>query len=253
MAKKQEQQKKGAPGWMTSYADFMSVLLCFFVLLYALADLDEARLIQFLQSFGNPNINVVQAQTGMGMEVMVGSGVVMMPMPNDANAAFEEIENYDQMQHELRNIALDFATYFHEIMEGEGLHDAIQIVVGEDEITLIFSDNMFFNSGQASLLPQTAYVLDYVAQVLAAYPHFHIEISGHTDNQPINTVAFPSNWELSSARALAVQRHFMYNHGMPVSRLTAIARGEYQPIADNATAEGRARNRRVEMTIRAGN
>jgi chemotaxis protein MotB len=237
----------------------MALLLCFFVMLFAMSDVNEVELMRFLESFGNPNINVVQASSSFGMQTMLGSGIIHMPAPDpDANAGFQALEIYDDMSDRLMSLAIDFETFFHEsrtgLDDGTAPHEPPPIDIVYDpeleELRIIFGDNMLFASASAEVLPATLYLLDYVAQILIDNPEFLIFIEGHTDNVPMRAghPIFPTNWHLSASRAIAVLSH-LEAQGVEPYRLIPIGFGEHNPRGDNNTEEGRAQNRRVEIRI----
>jgi len=122
----------------------------------------------------------------------------------------------------------------------------------QGKLTVSILDRVMFDSGEAELKPAGAAVLRKVAAVLAQHPNIKVHVIGHTDNVPIRASArnrFPSNWELSTARATAAVRFLTENAGVDPRRLGAVGYGEYRPVADNSTPEGRARNRRIAITI----
>ncbi len=116
------------------------------------------------------------------------------------------------------------------------------------KLTVTILDRVMFDSGEAALKPDGEAVLRKVADLLAKHPDLKIQVIGHTDNVPIHTL-FPSNWELSTARALAAVHFLTEKAGVAPQRVGAVGYGEYRPIADNSTAEGRAKNRRIAITI----
>lgn len=118
----------------------------------------------------------------------------------------------------------------------------------QGRLTVNILDRILFDSGEATLKPEGMKVLDQVAGVLAGFTNRQVQIFGHTDNVPIH-VRYPSNWELSTARALAAVRYLSEKAGVNPRLLSAVGCGEFQPIADNATAEGRARNRRIALVV----
>jgi chemotaxis protein MotB len=122
----------------------------------------------------------------------------------------------------------------------------------QGKLTVSILDRILFDSGEAELKPTGEAVLRKVAAILASHPNLKIHVIGHTDNVPIRAAArnrFPSNWELSTARATAAVRFLTENAGVDPRRLGAVGYGEFRPVADNATPEGRARNRRIAITI----
>jgi len=259
LAKKQKQEevKAGAPLWMVSFSDFMSLLLTFFVLLFATAETgtDSDAVAAVLAALGNPNfgptIAVVQPPTGAAMSSgAFTGGVISMPLPFTGSARFEPQQSDidgSQINQLLQSVVLDFETYF--INSPNPLSQNVQVELVEDEIIITFADNMIFASGSAVLIPQTLEMLDYVANVLYDHPMLNIYIHGHTDNVPISTALFPNNWFLGFARAHSVMSHFTNVHNINPARIRPQSFGEYSPVATNDTPEGRALNRRVEIII----
>lgn len=117
------------------------------------------------------------------------------------------------------------------------------------KLTVNILDRVLFASGQAEIMAEGQAVLREVAKVLDKFPDRQIQVLGHTDNVPIHTLQFPSNWELSSARALMAVRFLAEEAGVDPGRLSAVAHGEFRPVADNATPEGRAQNRRIAIVV----
>ena len=108
---------------------------------------------------------------------------------------------------------------------------------------------MLFNSGSADLLPEAGYILSDIVQIIRNNPHYDVDIQGHTDNHPINTAKFASNWELSAIRATTVLR-YLIEDGISQERLTATGFADLRPVASNYTPEGRSKNRRVEFVLK---
>lgn len=118
----------------------------------------------------------------------------------------------------------------------------------QGRLTVNILDRILFDSGEAALKPEGTQVLDEIARVLAGFTNRQVQVSGHTDNVPIR-LKFASNWELSAARAVAAVRYLSEKAGVDPRRLSAVGCGEFQPVADNATPEGRARNRRIAVVV----
>lgn len=150
----------------------------------------------------------------------------------------------------------DIVVHTHQSLEDE-MRNALEskdvtISQLQGKLTVNILDRVMFDSGEAELKPAGAAVLRKVAAVLALHPNIKVHVIGHTDNVPIRAAArnrFPSNWELSTARATAAVRFLTENAGVDPRRLGAVGYGEFRPAADNTTAEGRARNRRIAITI----
>jgi chemotaxis protein MotB len=133
--------------------------------------------------------------------------------------------------------------------QGKGATD-ITTEIDERGLIIHVKENAFFQSGQADLTPAAQSALDAIAEVIQGIDNF-IRVEGHTDNVPINTVLFPSNWELSTARATQVVRYFLSKYNFAADRISVSGYAEYRPIAPNDTPENRARNRRVDIVILA--
>jgi chemotaxis protein MotB len=121
----------------------------------------------------------------------------------------------------------------------------------QTEILIRFKDYVLFDVGKAELKPEAKEILDRIAKILLNYIDQidRVRVEGHTDTQPINTMFYPTNWELSADRAIKVVRYFQEKHGFPGNKLSGEGYGEYYPIASNQTEEGRAKNRRVDVQI----
>ncbi|MCL2015237.1 MAG: flagellar motor protein MotB [Defluviitaleaceae bacterium] len=283
---KQKKPKKvdaGSPAWMATFSDMSCLLMCFFVLLFAMSQVDEDRFREFAEAMAGRNIFLSGA---LGTIFNQGSGFmpyVAPPTPptqvidDDVTEAAETVQaqlaaavmdtaaqaaaaqaaavldTVVDRQEQMQAMADAFQTYMapYDLAEEIGIRvDAL----GE-YMAITFPDAVLFNTGQATLLPQALELIDYVASALAQHhaQGHRIAIQGHTDNVPINTFQFPDNFYLSAARAIAVMRRLMdYHNFNPANGLLTIdGRGEFTPIDTNDTPEGRANNRRVEILVYA--
>ncbi len=231
----------GLPAWMGTYGDMVTLLLCFFVLLFASSSVDAAKFQAIAASF-NDDLVVIQGGSGNGEGAMVGSGI--MQLPNVDRSIHDSKENFKKQQEELNQMASDFKTYFAE----NNLSEDVSVEVEDSYVKLNFKDGILFPSGQDKLTEESMRILQDVTVQLTEYTDSDIIIEGHTDNLPISTNENPNNWYLSANRALAVLSFFIDN-GISPDKLSAEGKGEYAPIADNNTDEGRAQNRRVEIKI----
>ncbi|MFV0502717.1 MAG: OmpA family protein [Lachnospirales bacterium] len=245
MAKKNKppEGKKGLPGWMATYGDMVTLLLCFFVLLFATSNVDVAKYQAVAASF-NDKITIIDAGGSMGENNMLGSGIADLPaLDMGINDSTKEKENKE----ELEKLAENFRTYFAE----NNLSQQIDVEVTENFVKLTFDNGILFDSGSAELKQESKEALDIVADELSANSATDIKIEGHTDNIPINSGIYPDNMYLSAARSISVLNYFKGVHGIQPSRLSQEGFGEYKPIASNESSEGRAKNRRVEIKISA--
>lgn len=135
-----------------------------------------------------------------------------------------------------------------EYVDTNDLGNKISVWLDERGLMIRFLDTTLFDLGQADLKPEARLILDNVAQILVSMPN-RIRVEGHTDDLPINTYRFPSNWELSTNRATTVVRYFIEHHGLSPEQFSAAGYGEWHPVAPNDTVEQRAQNRRVDIVI----
>lgn len=244
MAKRKEPEvKKGLDEWMGTYGDMVTLLLCFFVLLFSMATIDAAKFAQVVASFSSVNRITIMESASSSILESLGNGIVQMPQAQ--GEASEENEERDKATEELVKMASDFKTYFAQ----QNLQDKIDVEQNEQYITLNFKDGILFDSGKAELKQEALGALEIVANELARYPENSIKIEGHADNMPINTERFPNNWYLSAARAISVAMYFTDTKGFSPERISAEGYGEFRPKVPNDTPENRSVNRRVEIKI----
>jgi chemotaxis protein MotB len=233
----------GAPAWMATYGDLVTLLLCFFVLLYAMSDVNEIKLQQIAASFSGNPILITENSGSDGINEMLGNGI--MEMPNIPKNVEKENKEKQEAQEQLAKMASEFKTYFAE----NDANEFIEVELNEDYIVLNFKDGILFDVGKSSIRQEALNILKAVAIELEINSENDIEILGHTDNDPINTIQFPNNWTLSASRAINVGLYFIEQGNIIPSRISAVGKGEYFPISPNDTPENKASNRRVEIFI----
>lgn len=237
--KKKEEPHENHERWLVSYADFITLLFAFFVVMYALSTVNEGkyRILSdsLIQAFRNVNINTTSP-------VQV---VVAPPIPSvQKSAPNRAMDSAKQKQRDkMRNVAKDIM----EVMAPLIAEGKVRVLETSRGVTIEINDSILFSPGQAQLHPQLVKALRAIADVLVP-TDFPITIEGHTDNVPIKTAQFPSNWELSAVRATTVLRLFA-DTGVAPERLTAIGYADTRPVEPNILADGRARNRRVSILI----
>lgn len=235
--KKADEGKKGLDEWMGTYGDLVTLLMCFFVLLFASASTDVGKWEQIAASFKDDIVKPLQSS---GMMNSIGNGIMQTEVSEgNSNKEYEM-----QGAQELEQMAEELKTYFAENF----LNDRIEVEQNDDYITINFKDGLLFDSGSATIRDEAIEVLRAVVQEILKYPENIIKIEGHTDNMPINTVQFPNNWYLSAARAISVATFFTQQNLAP-QRISTEGYGEYNPKVPNDTPENRSLNRRVEIKI----
>lgn len=233
--KKPEDPKPGLPEWMATYGDLVTLLMCFFVLLFAFSSIDAQKFEAVMQSF--------QGSAGIlsGGKSLADGPLVFNGMPEaQTTESPKESQQLEQLKEQLESY-----------LEQNNLEASVQLVLEARGLLLRFKDNVLFDPGKADLKPQALQILTFLADALnsAEFADRYIRVEGHTDNVPINTDRFPSNWELSAGRASSVIRYYIENQQFRPDRFTAAGYGEYYPVGDNGTAEGRALNRRVDIVV----
>jgi chemotaxis protein MotB len=217
-----EDEEPTAPFWMTTYSDMVTLLLTFFVLIVAMSEVEVKKFEEALSYF-NGHRSVLSYES-------------MVP-PNKPDEAVEEF--YKEREAQLDALA--------EYLKKEDLEDKVLVSVNERGVQVSIVDSIVFESGRSELLQSSKVVLRTVSDMLTPTSR-HVIVEGHTDNQPISTSQFPSNWELSGARASSVVRFFLrQGAALKPRNYKTVGYGEFRPVASNATSSGRSRNRRVEI------
>jgi chemotaxis protein MotB len=213
--------------WLLTYADLITLLLGLFVILYAMSKIDAGKYAEIVNAMGGV--------FGSSKGVMAGNnGVVSSQIP--------------LIQNERQKIAQDLRSALH--LESKKL--PIAISSNERGITVHIMDELLFASGSAEIKQSSMPALDSLARVLATLPN-DVRVEGHTDNLPISTSAYPSNWHLSVARAVSIAYYLIQVHSLNPEKVAAVGFAEYQPLVPNDSDVHRAQNRRVDIVILSNN
>lgn len=219
--------------WLVTYADLMTLLLVFFVLLYTLTSFERN---QYSQAVDSVKIRME------GSEELIGlMDLAKIPDLLDTQITLEDITGLKSRE---KSLYQDLTRFAKSGSEKEFLSTRIK----DGKIIVSITGQALFGSGSASLNPSAAPVMDDLIDVLYDYPEYAVNIKGHTDDIPISTEIFPSNWELSAIRATTVLR-YLISRGLPPDRLTATGYGDALPLLPNTSEENRAQNRRVEFVL----
>jgi len=237
--KRAEEGHENHDRWLVSYADFITLLFAFFVVMYALSSVNEGKYRILSDSMISAFRNVPANSTGQLALIVPTPAPVAKP-----GLASKTQEAVKQKQREsMRSIAKDIL----EVMAPLVAQGKVRVLETSRGVTIEINDSILFSPGQALIQPPLARAMEAVAEVLVG-TDFPITIEGHTDDVPISNTQFPSNWELSAVRATTVLRLFAAA-GIAAPRLTAIGYADTRPVEPNALADGRARNRRVSILI----
>ena len=287
--KKPEEVKKGLDEWMGTFSDMMTLLMCFFVMLFAMSNVDEAKFDEVSQSF-QQNFSIFKGGAkAIGDGVLVSNGVSqlnmldeyinstgkvadsdtqntefkenaqgemdskMQELAEELGASKEEIkelqESIQNLENEKLKVSEELAERIEESLAENFLSDQVDVTFDANCVVLTFNGAFLFDSGKADLKTEALPMLNKIGKILSKYADDNIEIEGHTDSVPLNGGRYENNDVLSSYRALAVFDYLKDNASIDPSIMKHSGRGEYEPIADNSTPEGRAKNRRVEIKI----
>lgn len=233
--------------WLVSYADFITLLFAFFVVLYAFAKADQKKQQQLsvaidtaFQSLGLLPDSLRLSTEGM-KATFSGADSQFVPkesvMSEDVHSPAKVKADLDHMRRELEKS-----------LSGQIAQHSISIQIDQEGLVISLREAGFFSSGSADPRPETLETLRKVAASLNRSP-YDVRVEGHTDNLPIHSADFDSNWELSAARATRIARLFLGMRAIAPSRLSAAGYAEFHPMASNDTAEGRAENRRVDLVV----
>lgn len=264
--KKEEEAPKGSPAWMATFSDLMNLLLCFFVLLFSMSSIDEVKQEKVVASF-NQMFSVFEGGAqAIGDGMLISNGVSQLNeldefinstgrlddgavvsedvARNASTAAAQEVLEEAQME---ESEAL--AEAVEEALDETDMEDEVEVQFTAQYVQLTLKGALLFDSGSVLLKDEAKPVLDQVGLILERYAEGTIEIEGHTDNVPMSGAKYSNNDELSSGRALSVFDYILSVTNLDPATIKHAGRGEYLPVADNSTPEGRMKNRRVEIKI----
>lgn len=277
MAKRKPEEPKGGAAWLGTFADLMNLLLCFFVLLFSMSTIDAQKFEQIAASLSDSFSIFSGGATSLTEGVLISNGVSQlneldeylnsMGKTNKDSKHDDAFDVEDHMSAQNTNASADVekavaaqmeaeslkemeeaAEIIQEILEEQNLDKEVDVDFTSQYVQLTLNGALLFDSGSGSVKNDALPILDKIGVILQKYSKSEIEIEGHTDNVPISG-RFKDNNELSSARALSVFEYLMEHTTLNPARVKHTGRGEYLPVADNSTPEGRAQNRRVEIKI----
>ncbi len=265
MAKKEKKEIK-TDGWKDTFSDLMNLLLCFFVLLFSMSTVNEVKYAELVASLSNSFSIFSGGAQAIGDGKLISSGANQLnnldDYFNDMGKASETEDEQDPMaefekeqEEQQRKKTEELYTDVVSDTEANHLSDAVDVNMDSDYqyVMISLSGDLLFDSGSAEVPNDAKRILSRVGDILKNYSNNRIKIEGHTDNVPIRSAAYPSNLWLSTARATKVLEYLEDTKKLNAKYLEASGRGAVDPVANNSTPKGRARNRRVEIKIYSSN
>ncbi len=283
MARRQQEESAGGglPAWLATYGDLATLLLCFFVLLFSMSSVDVTKFKAAMDSFAD-QIDIMPGGIALTGEELITNGVSQLgeielilanknPTTDDSDNKDLEIEDSKDSEDSkgpedtkdittpaaeeipgiYNSITKEIAEDIRASLTTEGIEANIQLSYNSNYVKLTIKGEALFDLSKAELKPEAKKMVGIIADLIIekAYKDYSIQVDGHTDNWQINTVQYPSNWYLSSARAIAVGNLLVDQYKFSPDLIACTGYGEHRPIADNNTPEGRAINRRVEIKL----
>ncbi len=225
---KEEVEEPSAPFWMTTFSDMTTLLLVFFILILSYSTIE-------LEKFKGAMSSMKGA---LGVLPDNGSAV-----PSRTLHLREKIST--------QNTGLsEVVKEFQDVVKNSKMQDKISVEITSSGIHIRLGNSVLYDVGKAKIKPQAMPILNEIAKMIKD-THNEVYVEGHTDNIPIHTKKYPSNWELSTARAMSVVHYFYDVEKIPARRLAAVGHGEFRPLVPNDTPQHRAKNRRVEIFIKS--
>jgi chemotaxis protein MotB len=231
--------------WLVSYADFITLLFAFFVVLYASSRSDQQKQTEIARSIQSAFAALGLFPSSVPSEQRSGSLASSRDSVAPVNVVLgDDLSASPAVQQDLAHLHARLTG----LLSSQIAEHVVALRLGRDGLVISLREAGFYDSGSAIPHPQSRAALDQIAEVLAATP-YDLRIEGHTDNVPIHTAQFASNWELSTARATELAKSLIVDHGIAPARLSAAGYAEYHPVASNDTTEGRSQNRRVDIIV----
>lgn len=252
--RREEQEEQANETWLVPYADLLTLLLALFIVLYAMSSVDAQKFQEMRQAFNiafNSGIGVLdQSAVVMSVDQMSNTTDMLRISGSKGNAReggapSEAARKAEQELHEFERLRDQLSQY----IQQNNLTTQLDVQLNHSSLLIVISDNALFASGKADLTPEARQLGVAIGQMLKNFPGYEISVDGHTDNQPINTPEFESNYELSAKRAINFMRVLIEAGDLDPRLVSSTGYGEFRPVATNDTPEGRAKNRRVEVSI----
>ncbi|MFT4107245.1 MAG: flagellar motor protein MotB [Lacrimispora sp.] len=245
------QEEEAGEAWLLPYSDLMTLLLAVFIVLFAVSKIDSEKAQKIAEQFSGVMMNENYGGSSSG-GISVGSGSGGGNGSGGQSGGPLSVENRSELEsfmgeyefEKMEKLKEDLDESLHE----QGMDQSVSTVIDMRGLVIRLNNAILFDSGSAEIKPQSEDTLLHVAGLLNTVDNY-IRIEGHTDNVPIRRSTYPSNWELSTARAVSVVKLLIDKCNFSPDKLIAVGYGEFKPIADNDTDKGRAQNRRIDVIV----
>ncbi|UOQ94153.1 flagellar motor protein MotB [Halobacillus shinanisalinarum] len=249
LKRRKKAENKGSPKWMTTYADMITLILVFFILLFSMSQINMVKFEAIAESFRNRMIFDFYPSP---VENEYPTEQAKIQENGEMNNEFEEPADKPQNMADLEEAESNLDELLKEVtqyLKANQLQDTISATRKDHGVVLVLQEQLLFETGEAAILEYGKPFLSKVGTLLNNIPNY-VKVEGHTDNRPISTLKYPSNWELSGARASSVIRYLTSTiEGLGQSRFSAVAYADTRPIAPNDSPKNWSKNRRVEIVI----
>jgi len=219
----------GLPAWMATFSDMVTLLLTFFVLLLSMANFDPIKMKSLSESL-QAAFGVLESYPTVPIHPIID----LPKKRSDENKKKQSLKDVEKVK---------------EVVKSKNLEDAVKVEVTDKGMAIMLRDPVGFASGSADLKEQGKDILRDIGDIIKETPDLKVRIEGHTDDVPIRSNRFRSNWELSSARSLSVVELLASQTGIHPANMSAVGYGEYKPLAPNTSPENRSKNRRIQIFV----
>lgn len=230
--KKKEHKEANHERWLLTYADLITLLMIFFIILFASSSLDKQKFKTLAES----------------MNSAMGGGTHAIGDPNSNAINDAAVVNDTVTQQSEANKLVELKKQLDSYLEQNSMASSTSVDISERGLVVTLNNSLFFDPGKADIIPESENKLVAIGKIINQMNNY-IRVEGHTDNVPISNSLFHSNWQLSSVRASNVVELLISKGGIPPQKLSTVGYGEYRPIADNSAPEGRQKNRRVDLVV----
>lgn len=234
----EEDDSSGA--WIVTFADMMTLILVFFILLYTISDFEDEAYKQLVES--------VTILDGDGNQISIIDYATRSGRNPEPLSKIEDVLGMNPADQVVETLKPAIVAELESMVDNSDMNDSVDLAFDGDIITLQIDGRFLFDSGRAELKDEARIIFANLAEIFRENADYRIAIRGHTDDLSIETVQFPSNWELSAVRATTVLRYFIIQ-GIDPERMSATGYADFIPLVANDTPENRARNRRVEFVL----